>query len=95
MGIIEQRYLAKGRIWVRVNTGRELSVLTTSVFLTHTDNGLGHKTRPKLSTFKLLNRNLMFYSGSMTIGSSYQTKGAAAAALAAAHMRMLCDGKSV
>jgi hypothetical protein len=42
---------------VRVNMGRKLSVLTNSVSSAHTDNGLGHKTQPKLSTFKLLNRN--------------------------------------
>lgn len=35
----------------------------------------------------------MFFSGSITIGSSYQTKGPAAAA--AAHMRMLYDRESV
>ena len=41
LGIQEQRRLAKRRIWVRVNTGRELSVQTNSVFSAHTDNGLG------------------------------------------------------
>ena len=79
----------------KVNTGGRHSVLTNSVSLAHTDNGLGHLTLPKLSTFKPLNRNrsLMFFSGSMTIGSSYQTNGADVAL--PAHMRMLSDRESV
>jgi len=40
-GEVETAVFGQKENMVRVNTGRKLSVQTNSVFLTHTDNGLG------------------------------------------------------